>query len=38
MKTQKYLGGNKNPFDEMMEKVIDDVTKDWPIRKALERK
>jgi hypothetical protein len=28
MKAQKYLGGNKNPFDEMMEKVIDDVTKD----------
>ena len=37
MKTQKYLGGSKNPFDEMIEKVIDDVTKDWPIRKALER-
>jgi hypothetical protein len=38
MKTQKYLGGNKNPFDEMIDKVIDDVTKEWPIRKALERK
>jgi hypothetical protein len=38
MRTQKFLGGNKNPFDEMIDKVIDDVTKDWPIRKALERK
>ena len=37
MKIQKYLGGNQDSFDEMMEKVIDDVTRDWPIRKALER-
>jgi hypothetical protein len=38
MKIQKYLGGNRNPFNEMIDKVIDDVTRDWPIRKALERK
>ena len=32
MKIQKYLGGNQDSFDEMMEKVIDDVTKDWQLR------
>ena len=38
MRTQKYLGGNQDRLDELMDRVIDDVTKDWPIRKALERK
>ncbi len=38
MKTQKFLGGNIDKFDEMMDKVIDDVMKDWPIRNAFEGK
>ncbi len=38
MKTQKFLGGNRDRLDEMIDNVIDEVTKDWPIMKALERK
>jgi hypothetical protein len=38
MKTQKFLGGNRDRLDEMIDNVIDEVTKDWPIMKALEMK
>lgn len=36
MKTQKFIGGSV--FDDELKQAIDEVTKDWPIRKALERK
>jgi hypothetical protein len=29
MKTQKYLGGNQNSVDEMIEGVIEVVLKEW---------
>ena len=37
MKTQKFLGGGEDGIEEFLESIIDEVTKDWPIRKALER-
>ena len=38
MKAQKYLGGNEDSFDGMIDNVIDEITKDWPIRKVLGKK
>ena len=29
MRTQKFLGGNKDRFDEMMDKARDAVIKEW---------
>ncbi len=37
MKAQKYLGGNQDSEDEIIINVIDEITRDWPIRMALER-
>ena len=38
MKTRKFIGGDEDSFDEQINSVIDEITRDWPIRKALERK
>ena len=29
MRTQKFLGGNRDKFDEMMDKARDAVLKEW---------
>ena len=36
MKTQKFLGGGEDGIEEFLNSIVDEVTKDWPIRKALE--
>ena len=36
MKTQKFLGGGEDGIEEFLNSLVDEVTKDWPIRKALE--
>jgi len=38
MRTQKLIGEGRDSFDEQINSVIDEITRDWPIRKALERK
>ena len=38
MKTQKFLGGGEDGIEEFLNSLVDEVTKDWPIRKALEGK
>ena len=38
MKTQKFLGGNRDRLDDLIDNLLDEVTKDWPVRKVLERK
>ena len=37
MNTQKFLGGGEDGIEEFLNSLVDEVTKDWPIRKALER-
>ena len=36
MKAQKFLGGDEDGIEEFLNSIVDEVTKDWPIRKALE--
>jgi hypothetical protein len=38
MRTQKFIGGEEDSYDRQINSVIDEITRDWPIRKALERK
>jgi hypothetical protein len=38
MKTQRFLGGGEDGIEEFLESIVDEVTKDWPIRKELEGK
>ena len=35
MKTQKFLGGNRDRLDDLIDNLLDEVTKDWPVMEDL---
>ena len=35
MKAQKFLGGDKDKFDELIKQVTNEVTRDWQIMEEL---
>ncbi len=35
MKSQKILGGNRDRLDDLIDSVLDEVTKDWPVMEEL---
>ena len=37
MKVQKFLGGNEESTEEFISYLLEEVTKEWPISKALGR-
>ena len=35
MKSQKFLGGNRDRLDDLIDNLLDEVTKDWPVMEVL---